>query len=71
MTLCRLSAPGLPVEVLAADRVAHEGQHATLHGTALVIGRPREVVVRRCAPDVLVEQLHEPVPETSRAAWLI
>ena len=71
MTLCRLSAPGLPVEVLAADRVAHEGQHATLHGMALVIGRPREVVVRRCAPDVLVERLHEPVPVTSRAAWLI
>ena len=43
MPLYRLSAPGLPVEV----------------------------VVRRCAPDVLVERLHEPVPETSRAAWLI
>ena len=71
MPLYRLSAPGLPVEVLAADRLAHEGQHATLYGTALVIGRPREVVVRRCAPDVLVERLHAPVPETSRAAWLI
>ena len=69
--LHRLSVPGLPVEVLAAERVAHEGQHATPYGTALVIGPPREVVVRRCAPDVLVERLHEPVPVTSRAAWLI
>ena len=56
---------------VAADRLAREGQHATLYGTALVIGRPREVVVRRCAPDVVVERLHEPVPETSRAAWLL
>ena len=71
MPLYRLSAPGLPVEVLAADRLVREGQHATLYGTALVIGRPREVVVRRCAPDVLVEMLQEPVPETSRAAWLL
>ena len=71
MPLYRLSAPGLTVEVLAADRLAREGQHATLYGTALVIGRPREVVVRRCTPDVVVEQLHVPVPETSRAAWLI
>ena len=69
--LYRLSAPGLPVEVLAADRLVREGQHVTLYGTALVIGRPRGVVVRRCAPDVLVEHLYEPVPETSRAAWLI
>ena len=36
-----------------------------------VPGRPREVVVRRCAPDALVERLLEPVSETSRAAWLI
>ena len=71
MPLFRLTAPGLPVEVLAAKRLARQGQHATLYGTALVIGRPREVVVRRCAPDVVVERLEEPVPETSRAAWLI
>ena len=71
MPLYRLTVPGLPAEVLAADRLAREGQHATLYGTALVIGRPREVVVRRCAPDVLVELLDEPVQETSRAAWLV
>ena len=71
MPLYRLTAPDLPVEVLAADRLAREGQHSTLYGTALVIGRPREVVVRRCAPDVLVELLDEPVPETSRAEWLV
>ena len=67
----RLSAAGLRVEVLAAHHLAHEGQHATLSGTAAVIGRPREAVVRQGAPDDLVEQLYEPVPETSRAAWLI
>ena len=70
MPVFRLTAPGLLVEVLAADRLARKGQHATLYGTALVTGRPREAVVRRSAPDVLAEQLHEPVPQTSRAAWL-
>ena len=50
MPLYRLTTPGLPIEVLAADRLAREGQHLTLYGTALEIGRPREVVVRRCSP---------------------
>ena len=68
MPLYRLTVPGLPAEVLAADRLAREGQHSTLYGTALVIGRPREVVVRRCPPGVLVEELYELEPETSRAS---
>ena len=36
MPLYRLTAPGLPVEVLAADRLARESLHSTIFGTALL-----------------------------------
>ena len=71
MSLYRMIAPGLPVEVLAADRATVEGPFTTLYGTALVIGRPHEVVVRRCPGQVLVELVDDQAVETSRAAWLV
>lgn len=44
-------------ETVEADSARREGIHQVLRGTALVIGQPREVVVRRVPHDVLVEQL--------------
>ena len=70
MPLYRLTTPGLPDEILAAERLVVEGVHTTLYGTALVIGRPRELVVRRCLAHVRVEVV-EGERETSRADWLL
>ena len=55
----RLTPPGEPPELLRADTARREGIHTVLRGTAYVMGRPREVVVRRVPADVLVELLDE------------
>lgn len=47
-------------EIVQADSVRLEGIHQVLRGTALVIGRPCEVVVRRVPTSVLVEELAGP-----------
>lgn len=57
MPVYRLTAPGLPPELLVADYVRDEGRMVSLRGTALVMGRPREIVVRRVTRKVLVEEL--------------
>lgn len=57
MPVYRLTAPGLPPELLVADYVRDEGRMVSLRGTALVMGRPREIVVRRVTREVLVEEL--------------
>jgi hypothetical protein len=53
----RLHSPGQPPELLEADSARVEGIHTVLRGTALVMGRPREVVLRRVPAVVRVEVL--------------
>lgn len=43
-----------PPELLESDNCRVEGIHAVLRGTAYVLGRPCEVVVRRAPAGVLV-----------------
>jgi hypothetical protein len=57
MPVYRLTAPGQQPELLEADYVRDEGRMVSLRGTALVMGRPREIVVRRVPRTVLVEEL--------------
>ena len=57
MPVYRLHAPGQPPELLEADSARVEGIHTVLRGTALVMGRPREVVLRRVPASVAVELL--------------
>ncbi len=49
MPIFRLTTPNQPDELLEADSARVEGIHTVLRGTAYVIGRPREVVLRRGA----------------------
>ncbi len=46
--------PDGPAELLEADSARVEGIHTVLRGTAHVMGRPREVVLRRVPRRVLV-----------------
>ena len=46
-----------PAELLEADSAHVEGIHTVLRGTVLVMGRPREVVLRRAPLAVVVEEL--------------
>lgn len=59
MPLYRLTPPG---ELVEADSVRDEGRTVALIGTALVMNRPRDVVVRRVPQDVLVEVVEELPP---------
>ena len=52
MPLYRLPPPG---ELVEADSARQEGIHLVLRGTKLVIGQPREVVLRRLPSSVTVE----------------
>ena len=51
----RLTTPGQPDELLQANSARREGIYTVLRGTAYVMGRPREIVVRRVSADVIVE----------------
>jgi hypothetical protein len=53
----RLTPPTGPAELLKADSARVEGIHTVLRGTAYVMGRPREVVLRRVAGKVRVERV--------------
>ncbi len=52
MPLYRLTPPG---ELIRADSARQEGIHTVLRGITLVIGKPREVVLRRVPASVTVE----------------
>lgn len=52
MPLYRLTPPG---ELVEADSARHEGIHLVLRGTTLIIGQPRQVVIRRVPSTVIVE----------------
>ena len=52
MPVYRLTLPGKLVE---ADSARQEGIHLVLRGMALVIGKPREVVIRRVPAGVIIE----------------
>lgn len=53
----RLSPPG---EIVEAERIVREGAFVVLRGTTLVIGKPREIVIRRVPARVTVEELASP-----------
>ncbi len=53
----RLTNPNGSAELLQADNDRVEGIFTVLRGTAYVIGRPREVVVRRVPSNVRVERV--------------
>lgn len=57
MPVYRVHHADQPAEVNEADSARREGIHTTLRGTVLVMGRPREIVLRRVAAAVLVEEL--------------
>ena len=57
MPLYRLTPPG---EFVAAESIRDEGRTVALIGTALVMNRPRDIVVRRVPADVLVEVVDGP-----------
>lgn len=59
MPTYRLIAPGEPPELLEADSARQQRGHTTLRGAALVMGRPREIVLRRVPRYVLVEEVVE------------
>lgn len=43
--------------------------HTVLRGTAYVMGRPREVVVRRVAENVVVEPIDGLEVEVEQSSW--
>ena len=57
MPVFRLPPPDAPSELIKADSASVEGIHTVLRGTVLVMGRPREVVLRRVPLAVIVEQV--------------
>ncbi len=59
MPTYRLTAADNSVELLHADSARREGINTVLRGTAYVMGRPREVVVRRAPQNVCVEVVDE------------
>ncbi len=59
MPIYRLTPPG---ELVEADSVRDEGRTVALIGTALVMNQPRDIVVRRVPPTVLIEEVGELIP---------
>ena len=51
MPTYHLTAPDNTVELLQADSARREGIHTVLRGTAYVMGKPREVVLRKGAEE--------------------
>lgn len=48
-----------------------EGIHQVLRGNVLVIGIPREIVLRRVPLNVLVEQIEHEVLACQRPSWAV
>jgi hypothetical protein len=57
--LYRLTHPDGTCELLQADIARQEGVHTTLRGTMLVIGQPREVVLRRVPRSVRIDEVSD------------
>jgi hypothetical protein len=68
MPTYRLTAPDGSSELLEAESCSVEGVMTVLRGTAYVMGRPREVVVRRVHRTVLVELVEGAAPAAA-ASW--
>lgn len=71
MPVFRVTAPGQQPELLEADTARVEGGHTVLYGQAVVIGRIREVVVRRVPLGVEVERMPDDTAGAVRASWLV
>lgn len=56
MPIYRLTPPG---ELVEADSLRDEGRTVALIGSALVINRPRDIVVRRVPTNVIIEVVDE------------
>ena len=69
MPTYRLTHPDGSHELLEADSARVEGIHTVLRGTAFVIGRPREVVVRRAPHSVRVEVVDAVLDQAARPSW--
>jgi hypothetical protein len=61
----RLPSPAGSTELVEAESCRAEGAMTVLRGTAYVMGRPREVVVRRVPRHGLVEEVLEEVTAES------
>jgi hypothetical protein len=62
--LYRLTHPdGTFERCCQADTARHEGVHTTFRGMVLVMGRPREVVLRRVPPSVRVDEVQDAQPD--------
>lgn len=57
MPTYRLTPPG---DLVQADSLRDEGRTVALIGTALVMNRPRDIVIRRVPSNVLVKIVGEP-----------
>ena len=66
MPTYRLTHTDGSTELLEADSARAEGVHTTFRGIVLVIGIPREIVVRRAPRSVLVEEVDGDVEPSSR-----
>lgn len=67
MPVYSITWPSAPAEELEADSARSEGIHTVLRGTVLIIGRPREIVLRRIPAHVAVEEVDlDPPPAVQR-----
>lgn len=57
MPMYRLTPPG---DLVEAEGIRDEGRTVALIGTALVMNRPRDVVIRRVPSSVLIEEVPPP-----------
>lgn len=69
MPTYRLTSPDGSSELIEADYARDEGAFTTFYGSAIVIGRPREVVVRRVPRGVLVDEVEVRLEEAARPSW--
>jgi hypothetical protein len=68
--LYRILWPGEPPELVVADSVHLEGIYTVLRGTALVMGIPRHLVLRRVARHVTLEEVGEDLPK-DQPSWTV
>ena len=71
MPTYRLTEPDGSTELLEAHDARVEAGYTVLRGVALLIGLPREIVVRRVPRNVLVERVDQELPTEDRPSWAL